>query len=67
MIRIAMTYELAMAAAKDAANDQMRANRRTTWDMDDYNLACRTLARLCPECGANPKAGLADNPYRRIR
>jgi hypothetical protein len=59
MPRIVMTYELARAAASDAANSQMRANQRTAWDWDDYCLACRMLARLFPECNANPQAGLA--------
>ena len=53
-----MTYAMARSTATDAANRQMKANRRTAWDEDDYNLACRTLARLFPECGANRNAGL---------
>ena len=40
------TYELAMAAAKDAANAQMRKAGRKAWSEDDYNLACKTLERL---------------------
>jgi len=55
----AITYDIALAAAIDAGNNQMKANRRDKWNLDDYNLACRILARLHPECGANPKAGLA--------
>jgi uncharacterized protein with NRDE domain len=55
-----MTYELALAAARDAANRQARANHRREWSQEDYDLACRTLARLYPECGANPNAGLAN-------
>lgn len=53
-----MTYAIAHAAATDAANHQAKVNRRA-WTLEDYNLACRTLARLFPESGANPKAGLA--------
>ena len=62
--KIVMTYEIARAAGVDAANHQMRSNHRTEWNLDDYNLACRTMARLFPQCGANPKAGLADDPRR---
>lgn len=57
--RTVMTYALAMAAARDTANHQAKSNHRTEWTEDDYNLACRTLANLFPECGANPNAGLS--------
>lgn len=57
--KIEMTYDLALAAAKDAGNRQMKVNYRDAWNFDDYNLACRVLARLYPQCGANPNAGLA--------
>lgn len=53
-----MTYQIAKSAAVDAANKQAKANRRAGWNVDDYNLACRTLANLFPECRANPNAGL---------
>ena len=53
-----MTYAIAHSVATDVANSQMKANRRNMWNVDDYNLACRTLARLFPKCGANPNAGL---------
>jgi len=53
-----LNYDLALAVAKDTANFQMMVNHRKAWNLDDYNLACRTLARLCPECGANARAGL---------
>ena len=41
-----LTYELAMSAARDAANRQMRANGRKAWNRDDYNAACIEFARL---------------------
>ncbi len=44
-----MTYAIARAASMDAANAQMRAAHRTTWNRADYNLACRMLNRLYPE------------------
>ena len=53
------TYKTAHAAAWDAANNQMRVNGRAEWSYEDYCLACRTLARLYPDSGANPWAGLA--------
>ena len=58
---ITATYEIAMAAGRDAATRQMRSNHRTAWSLEDYNLACRTMANLYPQCGANPKAGLAND------
>lgn len=59
MTKVLMTYDLAMATAKDAADRHAKANNRKSWHLDDYNLACRILARLYPTCGANNKAGLA--------
>jgi len=44
-----MTYDLAMAASKDAANRQMRSEGRTRWSRKDYALAVRTFNRLFPE------------------
>lgn len=46
--RIAMTYELAMAASRDAGNRSMRAGRRTKWAVKDWNVVCETFARLWP-------------------
>jgi hypothetical protein len=43
------TYELAMAAGKDAANARMRKAGRSKWNRADYNEACRTFNRLFPE------------------
>lgn len=40
------TYELAMAAGKDAANRQMRAAGRKRWNLDDWNLAADVFSRL---------------------
>ena len=56
-------YKTAHAVARDAANNQAKVNRRSSWNMEDYNLACRTLARLFPGSGANEEAGLANDPY----
>jgi len=44
-----MTYELAMAAAKDEANRHMRAGGRTKWDESDYNEMARVFNELWPE------------------
>jgi hypothetical protein len=56
---ITPTYAIAHAAGRDAANRQMRANRRTAWSLEDYNLACRVMANIFPASGANRDAGLA--------
>lgn len=47
-MRIQLTYELAIAAARDAANRRMRAGCRKQWDDDDYNAAVREFHRLIP-------------------
>ena len=39
-------YEIAHAAATDAANNQMRKAGRKKWSKADYNLACKTLNKL---------------------
>lgn len=44
-----MTRALAEAAAKDAANEQMRKEGRGHWNRHDYNLAVQTFERLWPE------------------
>lgn len=46
MKRPRMTYELAMAAAKDAANAQMRKAGRKAWSQEDYNRAVETFNAL---------------------
>lgn len=48
-MKATMTYEIAMACAKDAANRKMRAAGRKGWDVDDYNQMCDTFDRLWPE------------------
>jgi hypothetical protein len=45
---ITITYDLAMASAKDAANQQMRKAGRTAWNEDDYNLSVVKFHRLWP-------------------
>lgn len=47
-MRITMTYGLAMAAAKDAANRSMRKAGRTKWNEDDWNAMCAEFERLWP-------------------
>jgi len=44
-----MTYHLAMAAGKDAADRNMREHGRPKWNRSDYNVAVRTFNRLYPE------------------
>lgn len=41
-----VTYPLAMAAGRDAANRRMAAAGRTSWNRADYNHAARVVAKL---------------------
>lgn len=41
-----LTYDMAMAAGRDAANRRMRAAGRKTWSRADYNAAWRVTNRL---------------------
>lgn len=43
------TYELAMAAGRDAANKQAQSAGRKAWNEDDWNLMCQTFSCLMPE------------------
>jgi len=42
------TYDLEMAASRDAANRSMRAAGRTHWSVEDWNVACAVFDRLYP-------------------
>jgi hypothetical protein len=46
MAKVEITYELAMAAGRDAGNRSMREGRRTKWAVKDWNTACETFERL---------------------
>ena len=48
-MKITMTYEIAMAAGKDAGNRHMRKNNRTGWNLDDRNVAAGTFHDLYPD------------------
>jgi sulfite reductase beta subunit-like hemoprotein len=54
MAKVEITYELAMAAARDAGNRSMREGRRTKWAVKDWNVACETFARLYGTPKATP-------------
>ena len=41
-----ITYDIAMAAGKDAADRRMKQSGRTTWNRADYNHAAKVTARL---------------------
>lgn len=43
---MAMTYAIAMAAARDAGNRSMREGGRTKWSRKDYGVASATFNRL---------------------
>ena len=44
-----LTYDLAMAAARDAGNRSMRKAGRKAWNEHDYNAAVQEFHRLIPE------------------
>lgn len=41
-----LTYQIAMAAGRDAGNRSMKANGRTSWNEVDYNIAVETTSSL---------------------
>jgi hypothetical protein len=41
-----LTRELVYAVAEDAANRQMRARGRKSWNTEDFDLACDTFNKL---------------------
>lgn len=41
-----ITYAVAMAAGQDAANRQMKAAGRTSWNDEDFDLAAATVRKL---------------------
>ena len=43
-----MTYDLAMAASRDAGNRSMRKGGRKRWSEGDYNVAVEALDRFYP-------------------
>lgn len=45
---VELTYPIAMAASRDAGNRHMRANGRTAWNLDDWNVAAEKAEKLRP-------------------
>jgi hypothetical protein len=43
---ITITYQLAMAAGRDAGNRSAKAAGRTAWNEDDFNTAAEVTTRL---------------------
>ena len=41
-----ITYKIAMAAGKDAANKNMIKNGRSVWNDEDYEIACKLTEQL---------------------
>lgn len=41
-----ITYEIAMAAGRDAANRQARKNKRKKWNKEDHALTCKITDKL---------------------
>ena len=48
MTILEVTYELAWAAARDAANRSARLAGRRVWSKEDYNEAVQVLNKLLP-------------------
>ncbi len=46
MAGIILTYDIAMAAGKDAANRNMRKHCRDVWSDEDYNIAVARTEEL---------------------
>jgi|HubBroStandDraft_1064217.scaffolds.fasta_scaffold335389_3 hypothetical protein len=46
-----ITYEVAMAAGRDAGNRRMREGGRTAWNQQDYDHSWDTFNRLYPLAG----------------
>jgi hypothetical protein len=46
--RVALTYEMLMAASRDAGNASMRKAGRSKWSRRDWNAACAVADRLRP-------------------
>lgn len=44
--RIEITYDIAMAASRDAGDRSMRSDGRVQWSEKDWNVACETFERL---------------------
>lgn len=45
---LALTRDIAWAAATDAGNRSMRKSGRTAWNWEDYNAACAEFNRIWP-------------------
>lgn len=41
-----ITYDIAMAASRDAGDRSMRSDGRVEWSEKDWNVACETFERL---------------------
>ena len=41
-----LDYDLVMAAGLDAGNRNMRKHGRTSWNIDDWNVAAETTEKL---------------------
>ena len=46
MSTMTMTYQIAMAIGRDAANKSARAAGRTVWSESDWNIAAAIVAKL---------------------
>lgn len=51
-----LTYDLLMAASRDAGNASMRKAGRTAWNEDDFDAACEASDRLWPHLREPPNA-----------
>ena len=55
MHHIRVTYEIAMAAGRDAGNCSMAAGRRKAWAEEDFDKAIDTFRALLALCPADEK------------
>jgi len=46
MSAVTMTYQIAMAIGRDAANKSAKVAGRTAWNESDWNIAADVVARL---------------------
>ena len=51
MAKPTMTYEIAMAASRDAGNRHAKQAGRSVWAVADWNAACEKFERLWPKAG----------------
>ena len=49
------TYQIAMAAERDAGNRNMLLNNRQSWNEDDWKISCEVFDRIMATVDAEPR------------